>query len=274
MSALSPFGPAFIAACFLSKRPEMLLSAAGVVLGALLLPDSALYITVVVLAQCAALIAGHKQRRRWVAIAATVSAYGVGATIFRTPDIDTAMSAVLECLIALVMVYAFHTVLQIIAVHGKRTVFKTEETISLALGVLVVVCMLGPLSVGGVYIAHIIALLIVLSAAYIGGAALGAGIGLALGAACCLGISAEVQIIGMFGISGMAAGTLRRLKKPGAAIGFALVNLLFILALYSSAVWYLALIEVNIASAVFLLLPKKTTPFGRPLFRREYTARI
>ena len=278
LSALSPFGPAFIAACFLSKRPEMLLSAAGVVLGAMLLPDSALFIMAVVLVQCAALIAGYKRRRRWVAIAATVLAYGVGAAIFRMSDINTAMTAVLECLIALVMVYAFHTMLQIAAVRGKRTVFKTEETISLALGVLVVVCMLGPLSVGGVYIAHIIALLIVLSAAYIGGAALGAGVGLALGAACCLGISAEVQIIGMYGISGMAAGTLRRLKKPGTAMGFTLVNLLFILALYSSAVWYLALIEVGAAAALFMLLPVKLLRFAGRYFnaqtRREYEHRL
>ena len=278
MSSLSPFGPAFIAACFLSKRPEMMLSAAGVVLGAMLLPESTLYIVVIVLAQCAALVAGYKRRRRWVAIAATVFAYGAGTVVFRTQSIDTVMAAVLECLIALVMIYVFHTMLQITSVHGKRTVFKTEETICLALGVLVVVCMLGPLSIGGVYIAHIIALIIVLGAAYIGGAALGAGMGLALGAACCLGISAEVQIMGMFGISGMAAGTLRRLKKPVAAIGFTLTNLLFILALYNHALGYLALIEVCVAAAVFLLLPKKLLRFAGRYFntqaRREYEHRL
>ncbi|MEL7604400.1 MAG: hypothetical protein AAGU77_14675, partial [Bacillota bacterium] len=35
LSSVCPFGPAFVAACFLARRPESLPAAAGVVLGAL-----------------------------------------------------------------------------------------------------------------------------------------------------------------------------------------------------------------------------------------------
>ena len=278
MAALSPFGTAFIAACFLSKRPEILFSAAGVILGALLLPDTTLYISTVVLVLCAVLLIGHKRRRRWVALVATTLAYATGIAIFKTQEMATAMTAVLECLMALVMVYVFHNVLRIATTHSKRTVFSAEETVCLALGAMSVICMLGPLLIGGVYVAHIVAMAVVLSVAYIGGGALGAGVGLALGAACCLGISSEVQCIGMFGISGMAAGTLRKLKKPGAAIGFVLTNLMFILALYTTAVWYLAMIEVGIAAMIFMLLPKKLLRFAGRYFdsqtRRAYEHRL
>ena len=49
IGGISPFGPAFVAACFFSRRQEVLLAAAGVCLGALLVPDDTLYIVTIVL---------------------------------------------------------------------------------------------------------------------------------------------------------------------------------------------------------------------------------
>ena len=93
-SMLSPFGPAFVAACFLERRQETLLAAAGVVLGSVLLPDLTLYIVTVVLALCAALLIGYRRMKRWVVLAASVLAYIIAAAIFRTQDVYTVMMAV------------------------------------------------------------------------------------------------------------------------------------------------------------------------------------
>jgi stage II sporulation protein E len=216
----------------------------------------------------------RKRIRRWMALIATAAAYAVAAALLRTHDFAQFMTAVLECLIALVLIYVLHTILQIAFVHKRRSVFSAEETICLAFGALTIVCMTGPLAIKGVYIANIVAELIVLFAAYTGGAALGAGVGLALGLALCLGISAEATMIGMMGISGMAAGAMRRLKKPGAAGTFMMTCLLFILAFHGAPQRYLLMIETAAAAAVFFALPKRLFVFAGKYFdmqtRREF----
>lgn len=279
LGVLCPFGPAFIAACFLAKRQEALLAGAGVCLGSLLVPENTIYIVCISVLICTAmLLIGVNNIRRWMALLLTACAYSIGAAIFKTQNITTFMMAVLECLLVLVMIYVLHTIIQIITKRQKRSVFSTEETICLSMGALIIVCMFGPLNISGVYIANIIALFLVLCVAYTGGAALGAGVGLALGMACCLGIAAEVTVIGMFGISGMVAGTVSKLKKGSTALAFILTNLLFIIAFFGSAVWYLVLIEVLAAALLFIGVPKKAFMFAGKYLdkkaRREYEYKL
>lgn len=272
---ICPFGPAFIAACVLAKRQEALLATAGVCLGSLLVPDNTLYIvSITLMLSVTFLFIGYRNAKRWMVLMSTACAYAVGAAIFKTQDVYTFMMAVLECLIALIMIYVLHTVLQIMTTNRRRNVFSTEETICLALAAFIIVCMFGPLNIQGVYIANILALFLVLCVAYTGGAALGAGVGLALGMALCLGISAEVTVIGMLGISGMIGGTLRKLKKGGVALGYMLSNLLFIIAFYNTSIWVLVLVEITVATLLFVILPKKIFLFAGRYFdaqtKREY----
>ena len=276
--AISPFGPAFVAACFLARRPESLSAAAGVCLGALLIPEQTLYIITVTLIICAVLLIVRKRTRRWMALLAASCAYAVAATVFRTQSLTSFMTSILECLISLVLIYVLHNILLILLTHKKRTVFSSEETICLAFGALTLVCMTGPVAIRGVYIANIVAELIVLFAAYTAGAALGAGVGLALGLALCLGISAEVTMIGMLGIAGMAAGTVRKLKKGGTAIAYLLTCLLFTLAFFGEPQRYMLLVETAAACAIFLILPKRLFIFAGKYLdaqtRREYDHRL
>ncbi len=276
--AISPFGPAFVAACFLARRPESLSAAAGVCLGALLIPEETIYIITVTLIICAVLLIVRKRTRRWMALMAASCAYAAAAAVFKTQSLSVFMSAILECLVSLVLIYVLNNILLIMLTHKRRTVFSAEETICLAFGALTVVCMTGPLEIQGVYIANIIAELIVLFAAFTGGATLGAGVGLALGLAVCLGISSQVTMIGMLGIAGMISGTVRKLKKGGAAISFLLTCLLFTLAFFTEPQRYLLLIEISAACAIFLALPKKLFVFAGKYFdaqtRREYDYRM
>lgn len=276
LSAISPFGPAFVAACFLMRRKETLFAAAGVCVGALLVADT-LYVVTVTLLICGVLfILGRI--KRWMVVMSTACAYSVSAAVFKTQDVRMFMTAVLECLIALVSIYVLQAVLQIITSNRKRSVFSPEETISITLAALIIVCMFGPLNIYGVYIANITALFLVLCAAYTGGAALGAGVGLALGMALCLGVQAPVIYTGMLGLSGLVAGTVRKLKKPGAAAGYFTVNLLFILAFNNSETWYVTLIEAGAAAALFIALPGKIYSFAGRFFdaqaRREYEYKL
>ncbi len=256
LAAVSPFGPAFIAACYVRSRYEVLAATAGVALGALLVPGDTLYILCVSLLTCGALLVVGRSLR-WVAVMATACAYAVGAMVFKTADIQTLMTAVLECLMALVMIYVIGTLLQIFQGGKKRTMFSTEETICLALGALALICMFGPLNVMGVYIADIVAMLLVLFVAYAAGPALGAGVGLVAGLALCLGVLADASMAAMLGVAGLVAGTLRRLKKPGAAMGFMLTVLMLDIALAEMPVWHLLMIEAAAATLIFCALPKK-----------------
>ncbi len=279
IGGISPFGPALVAACFLTRRDQALFSATGALLGALLVPEDALYIVSVLLGICAALlIVGQAHMRRWVAVLVTSGAYAVAAAVFKTAELATYMKAVLECIVSLLMIYVFSTLIHMSVNPAKRTLFSVEETICLALGALVFVCMFGPLNIKGVYIASIVAQLLVLGMAYTGGASFGAGVGLALGMALCFGISAEVTMIGMLGIAGMLGGTLRKLKKPGVAFSYILTVLLFLIAFFNQVVWPLVLIETGLAVLIFTLLPKRLLTFvGRYIdikTRREFEYRM
>ncbi len=279
IGGISPFGPALVAACFLTRRDQALFSATGALLGALLVPGDALYIVSVLLGICAALlIVGQAHMRRWVAVLVTSGAYAVAAAVFKTAELATYMKAVLECIVSLLMIYVFSTLIHMSVNPAKRTLFSVEETICLALGALVFVCMFGPLNIKGVYIASIVAQLLVLGMAYTGGASFGAGVGLALGMALCFGISAEVTMIGMLGIAGMLGGTLRKLKKPGVAFSYILTVLLFLIAFFNQVVWPLVLIETGLAVLIFTLLPKRLLTFvGRYIdikTRREFEYRM
>lgn len=276
---MAPFGPAFVAACFFSRRFESLFAAAGVCLGALLVPQSALHILTVTLLITGVLLAvGTARLKRWMVLMTVACAYAISAAIFRTASLEAYMPAVLECLVALIMFYVLGTLIDIAVRGSRRSLLSAEETICLALGALTVVCMLGPLNISGVYAAFIVSHFMVLCVAYVGGAALGAGVGLALGLGLCLGITAEATAIGMMGITGMLAGTIRKLGKAGIAIGFVFAGLLYIAAFYTAAVWYLVLIEVAGAALLFLALPRKALIFaGRYIdvkARREYEHKL
>ncbi len=279
IGGISPFGPALVAACFFARRDQALFCASGTVLGTLLVAGDTLYIDSVVLGICAALLlVGQAHMRRWVAVLSTAGAYAVAAAVFKTAELAVYMKAVLECMVSLLMIYVFSMLIHMALSPAKRTLFSVEETICLALGALVFVCMFGPLNVKGVYVASIVAQLLVLGMAYTGGAAFGAGVGLALGMALCFGISAEVTMIGMLGIAGMLGGTLRKLKKPGVAFSYILTVLLFLIAFFNQAVWPLVLIETGLAVLIFTLLPKKLLTFaGRYIdikTRREFEYRM
>ena len=279
IGGISPFGPALLAACFLTRREQALFCASGVILGALLIPDDALYIISVVLGICAAmLLVGQAYMRRWVAVLTTAGAYAIAAAIFKTAELQTYMKAVLECMITLLMIYVFGILIHMIFTRVKRTLLTVEETICIAIGALVFICMFGPLNVKGIYIASIVAQVLVLCMAYTGGASFGAGVGLALGMALCFGICAEVTMIGMLGIGGMMGGTLRKLKKPGVAFSYLLTVLLFLIAFFNQDVWPLVLIETGLAVLIFTLLPKKLLIWaGRYIdikTRREFEYRM
>lgn len=279
IGGISPFGPALVAACFITRRDQALFCATGAILGALLVEGDALYIVSVVLGICAALLlTGQARMRRWVAVLVTSSAYAVAAAVFKTAGLQAYMTAVLECMVSLLMIYVFSTLIHMSVNPAKRTLFSVDETICLAIGALVFVCMLGPLNVKGVYIASIVAQLLVLFMAYTGGASFGAGVGLALGMALCFGISAEVTMIGMLGIAGMLGGTLRKLKKPGVAFSYILSVLFFLIAFFNQAVWVPVLIETGIAALIFSVLPKRLLTFiGRYIdikTRREFEYRM
>ena len=259
--SLAPFGPAFIAACFLSRRQETLLGVAGVILGALLLAEPVFVIMVSMIICASMLVINRSYKKRWMTLLVAAAAYIIASAVFRTNDIVTFMYSLLECCCCLVMIYVLETIIKFAVSPKKRSILSAEEGISITLGLFVFIAMFGTLNVKGVYIANILAMLLVVSIAYSAGAAFGAGTGLCLGIACCLSSACEVMIIGMLGLAGLVAGTLRKLKKPGTAISFFLVNILYVAAFYNRSLWLLVMIEAGIATVLFAAVPNKAFAF-------------
>ncbi len=121
---MSPFGPAFVAACFFSRRSESLFAAAAVCIGALLVPQNTLFVVTVTLLLCAALIAvGQNRQKRWVVLMSMACAYIVGAAVFKTASLATYLPALIECLVSMVIFYVLSTLIDIGARGSRRSLF-------------------------------------------------------------------------------------------------------------------------------------------------------
>jgi len=266
-NALWPFGPAYILAVFLNARQvNPYLAVAGVLTALASYINHMDYIAfnfalVGILASAMTLITYLKKRvGRGTAILTATGAYVACTLLFKLSLIYSVLTTAVELVICILMVMIMDNVIKLFFYARRRTVLTDQEIISLSFVVMIGVLGLGDINVLGVYLRNVAAIYLSMMAAYIGGATIGAGVGLAIGFAAVLGGS-EPMLMANLGLAALAAGALKRLKKPGIVSAFILVNAIITFYINGSTLVIIPLVDTCTAALGFIFTPKKACEF-------------
>lgn len=149
----------------------------------------------------------------------------------------------------------------VICMSGLKTkhLFSSEEVISMAILISVMLSGTWGIGIAGVSIRNILALTFILMLSYINGSTVGSASGIAIGAI--IGISSNNMLIfiGVYGLCGLMAGVFKESGKVLTA--FSYVITFIILKLYTNIGLEFKLIEIIIAVSIFLVIPNKV--YGR-----------
>lgn len=162
-----------------------------------------------------------------------------------------------------VMVPVFAVALERIREAGSRRLLTGEEWTCMALLAAAVVMGGMGFAIGPFRPAQILAFLLVMGTGYIAGSGAGGATGIVIGLAMALVRGDNIQpfIMGNLGLCGMICGALRRLGRPGVALGFILANAIATLVVNGSVTVILPLVDSLTAGVIFMLVPKKV--FGK-----------
>jgi stage II sporulation protein E len=267
---VSPFAPAFAAAAWTGlAQPGAALvgSLAGLALSTPF-PSTPLAVTL-----CASLlgflfkIKPVKYGIRIVAIAAVA----VSTTLLIDGRLTyTALTGLAGAGLTVLMYMAFTMAAEMIT-GPKRSMLSHEEVTGLALCGCAAVIGLGKAEIFGISLGGVLATFICMTFAYLGGSGAGAAAGAVMGLAGSIG-GMDALYIGNMAVCSMVAGSLRKLKRPGSAIGFILANAVLTLYLNGSSIRIIKIQDMLIAGILLNILPKRVISYlGR--FADSYTRR-
>ena len=134
-----------------------------------------------------------------------------------------------------------------------KHLFTSEEIISIAILISLVLSGTWGLSVAGLSIRNILALGFILMISYINGCTVGAASGIALGAIIGMSSNNILIFIGVYGLCGLVAGIFKESGKILSAFAYFMTFL--ILKLYSDIGMEFKLLETIIATSIFLFIP-------------------
>ena len=177
--------------------------------------------------------------------------------------------AVLESIVGFMMVYVFKHVVGVLFEQKKRRILSSEEIICMSISFALLIVGFWDITILGFSAKNILSVAFTLTFAYIGGAGVGASIGLTLGFILSLSSGPDPILIGSLGICGLISGTFKELGRLGSGVAFVLANALIVFYINRST--YVVLPFHDIVASVFLLLlmPQKLIDFFRQFI--DYT---
>jgi stage II sporulation protein E len=166
------------------------------------------------------------------------------------------MVIVFEALISGVISYVLLHCHEVIRQKKSMTSFGFEEMGSFMVLGIGLIMGLSDLHVAGLAVSGILCRLGIMIAAYLWGTGGGAIMGVMSGILPSISSSFFAQILGMYSISGLLAGTFRSFGRLGVIIGYMLGTLALSMFVADSQLTVLGLWETGIASIIFMLLPE------------------
>lgn len=177
---------------------------------------------------------------------------------------------VLEILLTAGAAWCFRRVL--LPLRQDRDAGEMTDAYRVSLLVLACCCLaaLSGLEAGGaVSLGRVLAVLLVLAAAWKGGAAPGAILGVAVGVTMDLAGNDMPLYAMAWGVAALAAGAFQGKKRLGAALAFVLANAAAVAWTWGQGARLPALYETFIASVVFVALPERIWAFLGPMVTRS-----
>lgn len=168
------------------------------------------------------------------------------------------LKALFHGLLIFLLVYVYRNALSGIQ---KKTELNNEEIISVTILVAVGIAGLADIQVMGVVLKNLLSMVLILICGYRCGAGVGAASGVTMGLFTSLYSSSAPFIIGSYAISGLVAGTLRKLGKVGSSLGFVLGSGIYMIYMNISSDSFVYMKEAISAVLVFIIIPNKVTDY-------------
>ncbi len=261
-----PFGSAFVAAAFLnSKNINPYLSFFGVLVSLITNFEfmSDIGFPIAIVGTTAAIMifiqTTNLKCNRLAALIALGISYAVCSVcfllIFPMDPLIIAVEFIIACVVCIVMDSA------IVVIWGKRrTLLTDEEAISMSFVILLAVLGLGGISIMEVRLSNVVALYFTALAAYLGGAGVGAGCGIAMGIATMLG-GGGVDMMIALGCVGLTSGAVKNAKKIGVAACTAIVFLIVMTVYHENILPLPTMLTCLVAIGAFFATPAKACGF-------------
>lgn len=274
MGNLAPFGASFAAA---APKNRLLSALIGTALGYIVLKPADSFRYIAVIAAVGSLrwllsdIDVVRRSRVYSPLLAfgAVFASGIALLFGSTGTASSFADCVIEAVLAGAAAYFMESTLRLSVQRRAISAYTQQESASLVMTGCVLILSLGSLTVEGISVGRIIAIITVLLCARYGGVGGGAVSGIATGAVFSLSDHGQGFICGGYAFGGLMSGLFAPLGKLGCAISFMTANSLMSLAFGRENVLSSVLIESLIGVFVFMLLPKEVSNVISPVFSNE-----
>lgn len=167
----------------------------------------------------------------------------------------------MESFIGFIMALMFRRVMNIFLSQGKRRILSNEEMICISVFLALLLIGLGEINLLGVSIRNIFSIALVLVFAYVGGAGIGASMGIIIGLFLSMATLPNPILIGSFGVCGLIAGTFKDLGRIGTSGAFILANALMTFYINRSIEVILPFEEIAVAGAILLFIPRRAMEY-------------
>lgn len=131
-----------------------------------------------------------------------------------------------EGIIAFIMVYIFSYIIDILSVNKRRRILSNEEMICISVFISLVIVGFWDAKLFFLSFRNVLSVYIILISAYVGGAGVGASIGITVGFVLSLAGMSDTVFIGCLGICGLMAGTFKDLGRITTGVAFVIANAL------------------------------------------------
>lgn len=276
----APFGPALAAA---APFGNLVAAVGGSVLGYLLpfgIGDGVRYLAAVLAVAAIRWTLNDLKRVRAHPLFAPLVALGpvvaTGIAIGTVEGItsDTIIMSLTEGLLAAGAAYFFARTVKTMDSPRGITALRQQELASAALTVCILVLSFADVTVGGLSLGRVLAVLAILMCAHYGGVAGGSISGIAAGLVFSLSGSGVSYLSGSYAFGGLMAGIFSPLGKMGTVAAFIISNAIVSLSSGDPAAVIGGLYEVAISTVVFVLLPKRMGGKLSSLFTAQESASV
>lgn len=257
---IAPFGVAF---CATLPMPHSVFAAMGAVIGYTFAqgPISTMkYLVAVAFVVALKWLFGGKVKEKFATVASALTALlslgianGIMAVISDATLYDALTSAA-EVFLGVSAAYFFTRSLA--AIKGGWESVNRADVSCLIVSFAIVVMGFTPLKIGGASLGRIISVLVVLLCARSGGESGGSVAGITAGIAMGLSGGDYSYAIAAYGFGGLLSGVFANIGRIATAGSFIVVNMIAALFTQSSGEVYISLIEIAVASVIFVAIPQ------------------
>lgn len=160
-----------------------------------------------------------------------------------------------------IITYIFYKIfvnsLAVITEYGEKQVFSVEEVMGASLLAAIAFTSLSGLKFWGLSITNILSVMLVLFLGWKHGMLVGATSGITIGMVLGIITANSPILVASYAISGMIAGLLNKLGKPGVIVGFCVGNAVLTYISNGNTVPVITIREILVASLGLLIIPKE-----------------